>query len=193
MAKIGVFICHCGINIAGVVDIQKVVDEIAQEDGVVISTDNRYMCSDPGQNMIKEFVSNHQLDRIVVASCTPRMHEKTFQRAASEAGLNPYLCEMVNIREQCAWVHEDRESATQKAIDLIKMGIGKVKKNEPLTSMTIPVKRRALVVGGGIAGMQASLDIAKAGFDVVMVEKSPTIGGRMAQLDKTFPTLDCSA
>ncbi len=193
MARVGVFICHCGTNIAGVVDIQKVTEEIAREEGVITSQDYRYMCSEPGQRMIKESIGSHGLNRLVVASCSPRLHEITFRRVSAEAGLNPYLFEMANIREQCSWVHKDKERATEKAIELVRMAVAKAKRHEPLIPFTIPVERKVLIIGGGISGMQASLDIANAGYPVIMVERTPSIGGRMAQLDKTFPTLDCSA
>lgn len=193
MAKIGVFICQCGVNISSVIDVKRVASEISKIPGVALSTDYQYMCADPGQNLIKDAIKEHNLTGVVVASCTPRIHEKTFQNCVEAGGLNRYFFEMVNIREQDSWVHEDGELATQKAIDLVKMKVAKLKKDEPLSPFFITVERRALVIGGGIAGMQAALDIANAGYEAVIVEKTPTIGGRMAQLDKTFPTLDCSA
>jgi len=193
MAKIGVFVCHCGVNISSVVNIERVVSEIGKIPGVALATDYKYMCSDPGQNLIKESIEKHNLTGIVVAACTPRIHERTFQNCIESAGLNRYFFEMANIREQDSWVHEDSELATQKAIDLIKMKVAKLKKNEPLFPFSIPVERKVLIIGGGIAGMQAAIDIANAGYEAIIVEKTPTIGGRMAQLDKTFPTLDCSA
>jgi heterodisulfide reductase subunit A len=193
MAKVGVFICHCGINISSVIDVERVVSEISKIPGVALSTHYEYMCSDPGQNLIKESIKEHNLSGVVVAACTPRIHERTFQNCTEAGGLNRYFFEMVNIREQDSWVHEDKDLATKKAIDLVKMKVAKLKKDESLTPFSISVERRALVIGGGIAGMQAALDIANAGHEAIIVEKSPTIGGRMAQLDKTFPTLDCSA
>jgi heterodisulfide reductase subunit A len=193
MAKVGVFICHCGINISSVIDVERVVSEISKIPGVALSTHYEYMCSDPGQNLIKESIKEHNLSGVVVAACTPRIHERTFQNCTEAGGLNRYFFEMVNIREQDSWVHEDKDLATKKAIDLVKMKVAKLKKDESLTPFSISVERRALVIGGGISGMQAALDIANAGHEAIIVEKSPTIGGRMAQLDKTFPTLDCSA
>ena len=160
---------------------------------VVYSTHYKYVCSEPGQNLIKEAIEEHKLDRVVVASCSPRLHEPTFQRCISEAGLNPYMLEMANIREHCSWVHEDKEAATQKAIDLTAMAVAKAVRNEPLSRQEIPITKRALVIGGGVAGIQAALDIADAGYQVTLVERTPSIGGRMAQYDKTFPTLDCAA
>ncbi|KAF0121028.1 MAG: heterodisulfide reductase subunit A [bacterium] len=193
MSRIGVFICHCGVNISSTVDVEKIAEELAKEDGVAFATEYKYMCSDPGQKIIKDAIKEHNLDGIVVASCSPRLHERTFQLCIEAGGLNRYKLEMANIREQCSWVHKDKEFATEKAKDLIKMAVAKVRKNQPLTRFSIPVFKKALVIGGGIAGMQASIDIAKAGYKVTLVERTPTIGGRMAQLDKTFPTLDCSA
>lgn len=193
MKRVGVFVCDCGSNIAGTVDTGKVAESAAKMSGVVFSTTYKYMCSDPGQELIKKAIREQRLSQVVVASCSPRMHENTFRQAVAGAGLNPYLFEMVNIREQDAWVHSDGEEATRKACDLVRMAVFKVLKNKPLQTGTIPVTKRALVVGGGIAGMQSALDIADAGYEVVLVEREATIGGKMAQLDKTFPTLDCSA
>lgn len=193
MKRVGVFICHCGTNIAYTVDCEKVAKTAAEFPHVVFSTDYKYMCSEPGQMVIKNAIKEHKLDRIVVASCSPRMHEPTFRKCMESAGLNPYLMEMANIREHCSWVHPDKEKGTEKAIDLVKMAVAKVVKNTPLTRSSIPIHKRALVIGGGIAGIQAALDIADAGYVVDIVEKEPSIGGRMAQVDKTFPTLDCSA
>jgi len=192
MAKIGVFICHCGENIARTIDVDEVTDEVEEMGGVVVSTDYKYVCSDPGQEMIKETIQKHDLSGVVVAACSPRMHENTFRRACSSAGLNPYLCEMANIREHCSWVHTDEEEATQKAIDMVRIMVEKAKRNTELEPIMVPVTKRALVIGGGIAGIQAALDIANTGHEVVLVEKTPSIGGHMAQLSETFPTLDCS-
>lgn len=192
MPRIGVFICWCGVNIARTVDVERVAQEIASVPGVVFSTTYRYMCSDPGQELIAQAIKEHNLDRVVVAACSPSMHEATFQRAVESAGLNPYLFEMANIREQDSWVHDDRESATQKAFELVAAAVERVKRAVPLETLEFPVEKKALVIGGGIAGIQAALDIASAGFQVYLVERSPSIGGRMAQFDKTFPTLDCA-
>ncbi|NLT95022.1 MAG: CoB--CoM heterodisulfide reductase iron-sulfur subunit A family protein [Clostridia bacterium] len=194
MKRVGVFICHCGSNIAGAVDCEKVAENAKSFPGVAFSTDYKYMCSEPGQELIKKAIKDHKLDRIVVASCSPRMHEPTFRRCLESGGLNAYLLEMANIREHCSWVHpDDKEKATWKATELVRMAVAKVLKNEPLQRSTIPITKRALVIGGGIAGIQAALDIANAGHIVDIVEKEPSIGGKMAQIDKTFPTLDCSA
>jgi len=193
MARVGVFICWCGNNIADNVNVDAVRDAAALEPGVVCSENYRYMCSSPGQNLIHEKIKEFELDRIVIASCTPRLHEKTFRGCIEQANLNPYLLEIANIREQCSWVHSDRELATKKAIELVKMSIAKVKRNRALKQITAPMEKRALIIGGGIGGIQAALDIAMAGHSVVVVERNPSIGGRMAQLDKTFPTMDCSA
>jgi len=192
MSKIGVFICHCGENISATVDVERVAREVGGMEGVAHAIDYKYMCSDPGQTFIKEAVKKYGLDGVVVGACSPRMHEPTFRRACAEAGLNPYLCEMANLREHCSWVHEKSEETTEKAIDLVKMMVEKVKKNKPLDSIKVPVTKRALVIGGGIAGIQASLDIANTGHKVILVERDPSIGGHMSQLSETFPTLDCS-
>ena len=194
MARIGVFVCHCGTNIAGVVDVKRVAEYALTLPGVKFATDYKYMCSDPGQNAIIEAVKEHKLDRIVVTACSPRMHEGTFRKAAERSGINQYMSEMANIREHDSWVHgDDKEAATLKAMKLMEMSVAKVRRAEALSKMYATVEKRALVIGGGIAGIQAALDIAEAGHKVVIVEKEPSIGGRMAQLDKTFPTLDCSA
>ena len=193
MQRVGVFVCWCGSNIAGTVDVQAVSDALKNEPGVVFSTNYQYMCSQAGQDMIKEAVKEHNLTGIVVCSCSPRMHEATFRKTAAAAGLNPYMVEIANIREQCSWVHKDIQTGTEKAIILGKAAVAKVNLNAPLTPGESPVTKRALVIGGGIAGIQTALDIADAGFGVDIVEKKPTIGGKMAQLDKTFPTLDCAA
>ncbi len=191
--RIGVFVCWCGSNIAKTVDVEAVAAAAREMPGVVYATDYKYMCSEPGQNMILEAIKEHKLDRIVVASCSPRLHEPTFQRCISEGGLNPYMVEMANLREQCSWVHERTPETTEKAIDLVRMAVAKVAKNEPLARKPIQLTRKALVIGGGVAGIQAALDIADAGYPVVLVERTPSIGGHMAQFDKTFPTLDCAA
>jgi heterodisulfide reductase subunit A2 len=192
--RIGIYVCHCGINIAGVVNVEKVTERVAVLPGVVLAKNYRYMCSEPGQAMIKQDINEHKLTRVIVASCSPRMHEPTFRKAVREAGLNPYLLEMANIREQCSWVHiKNPEEATAKAIALVSAAVAKSIYDEPLENREVAVTPAALVVGGGIAGIQASLDLADQGFKVYLVEKTPSIGGHMAQLDKTFPTLDCSA
>ena len=193
MKRIGVFVCHCGTNIASTVDVKAVADALAAEPGVVFARDYQYMCSQTGQDLIKDAVREHGLSGVVICSCSPRMHENTFRKAASSAGLDPYTVEIANIREQCSWVHKDIKEATEKAITLGRAAIAKAALDAPLTPGKIPVTKRALVIGGGIAGIQTALDIADAGFEVDIVEKKPTIGGKMAQLDKTFPTLDCAA
>ena len=193
MQRIGVFICWCGSNIAATVDVEKVAEVIKSEPGVVYSANYQYMCSENGQQLIKQAIKEHNLTGIVIGACSPRMHEATFRKAAESAGLNPYLVEIANIREHCSWIHKDMDEATEKAIILVRTAIAKVKLNAPLMAGESPVVKRALVIGGGIAGIQAALDIAEAGFEVDIVEKNATIGGRMAQIDKTFPTLDCSA
>ncbi len=192
MPRIGVFICHCGENISGTVDCAEVAKVSAEFPGVVHSVDYKYMCSDPGQNLIKNAIQEKKLTGVVVAACSPRMHEPTFRRACAEGGLNPFLCEMANLREHCSWVHEKLPATTEKAIDLVRIMVEKVKRNRPLFSINVPVTKTALVLGGGIAGIQAALDIANAGHKVIMVERQASIGGHMAQLSETFPTLDCS-
>lgn len=193
MQKIGVFVCWCGSNIAATVDVQAVSDALAREPGVVFSTNYQYMCSQAGQDMIAEKIHELGLTGVVICSCSPRMHEATFRKTCEKAGLNPYMVEIANIREQCSWIHKDKETGTEKAIILGRAAIAKVQLNAPLTAGTSPVVKRALVIGGGIAGIQTALDIADAGFPVDIVEKKPTIGGKMTQIDKTFPTLDCAA
>ncbi len=192
MARIGVFVCHCGENIAGTVDCARVAETMLHEPGVVHAVDYKYMCSDPGQRLVRDAIKEHRLTGVVVAACSPRMHEPTFRRACAEAGLNPYLCEVANIREHCSWVHEKGEATTQKAIDLVRVMVEKVKRNRELQPISVPITKTALVIGGGIAGIQAALDIANAGQKVILVEREPSIGGHMAQLSETFPTLDCS-
>jgi len=192
MSRIGVFICHCGENISRTVDVERVAAAARKLPGVAFATDYKYMCSDPGQGLVKKAVVEQRLDGVVVAACSPRMHEKTFRNAVKSAGLNPFLCEMANIREHCSWVHEDREEATAKALDIVRLMVERVKKNKALQPITVPITKRSLVIGGGIAGIQAALDIADCGHEVVLVEREPSIGGHMAQLSETFPTLDCS-
>ena len=192
MARIGVFVCWCGENIARTVDVERATREISEIPGVRRAVNYKYMCSDPGQGMIRDMIRDEKLDGLVVASCSPHMHMKTFRAAAKAAGLNPYLVEMANIREHCSWVHHDREEATAKAVDLIRMSVGKVLRNRALEPIKVPLTRRVLVIGAGVAGIQASLDIADAGFEVVLVEREPSVGGKMAGLSETFPTLDCS-
>jgi heterodisulfide reductase subunit A2 len=194
MARIGVFVCHCGSNIAGTVDCGAVAEAARRMPGVVYADENKYTCSEVGQATIRQAIEQQRLNRVVVASCSPRMHETTFRRTVAQAGLNPYLLEMANIREHCSWVHGDAKAeATRKAIDLVRMIVAKVRRDEPLTPGRAGVTKRAMVIGGGVAGIQAALDIANGGYEVLLVEREATIGGRMAQLDKTFPTLDCSA
>ncbi len=193
MARVGVFVCFCGANIADYVDVPMVVEETKKIREVKFAIEYKYMCSDPGQQLIREAIVQHRLTSIVVAACSPRMHEKTFRKALSDAGMNPYLLEVANIREHSSWVHQkDKKAATEKAADLVRMAVAKSIANEQLFEISVPVTKRALVIGGGIAGIQAALDIADARIPVVLVEKSPSIGGKMAQLDETFPTLDCS-
>ena len=193
MQKIGVFVCHCGSNIAATVDVARVAEEIRKEPGVVHAEDYPYMCSEAEQAKIASAIKEKGLTAIVVCSCSPRMHEATFRKAASRAGLNPYMVEIANIREHCSWIHKDREEATEKAVILARAAVSKVNLDTPLQPGESRVTKRALVIGGGIAGIQTALDIADAGYEVDIVEKTPSIGGRMSQLDKTFPTLDCSA
>lgn len=192
MSRIGVFVCWCGENIARTVDTVKLAQAAKDFPGVVVSVDYKYMCSDPGQKIMKDAIKNDRLTGVVVALCSPLMHEKTFRNAAKEAGLNPFLLEVANIREHCSWVHEDKDEGTRKAIELTRSTVERVKRNAELFNINVPVTHRALVVGGGIAGIQAALDIAGGGHEVILVEKSPSIGGHMAQLSETFPTLDCS-
>ena len=193
MQRIGVFVCWCGSNIAATVDVQAVSETLSHEPGVVFSTDYQYMCSQTGQELIQSKICEYALTGVVVCSCSPRMHETTFRKTCEKAGLNPFMVEIANIREQCSWIHKDRAEATEKAIILGRAAIAKVGLNAPLTAGTSPVVKRALVIGGGIAGIQTALDIADAGYEVDIVEKEPTIGGKMTQIDKTFPTLDCAA
>jgi heterodisulfide reductase subunit A len=191
MRRIGVFICHCGLNIAGTVDVERAAEEIRNYPGVVYAVDYKYVCSDPGQDLIKQAIAEHDLDGIIVAACSPTMHEVTFRKTAAMAGLNPYLCEIANIREQCSWVHQlQPEEATAKAIETIKTIVEKVRYDESLVPLTLPLVKRALVIGGGIAGLQAALDIAEAGYPVILVEKESHLGGRMSQLSSTYLNFD---
>ena len=191
--RIGVFVCECGRNIAGTVDCEAVRAHAAALPDVVIAQRNRYTCSDPGQQEIKRAVAEHALNRVVVASCSPRLHEPTFRACLAQAGLNPYLLDMANIREQCSWVHQgDPVGATRKAADAVTMAVARARHLASQHEAQVPVTPAALVIGGGIAGIQAALDLADAGHQVYLVEKQPSIGGKMAQLDKTFPTMDCS-
>jgi heterodisulfide reductase subunit A len=192
MARVGVFVCHCGVNIAATVDVKRVVDAVIELPEVKHAQEYRFMCSSPGQDLIKKAIRDHTLDRIVVAACSPRMHLPTFQNTLLAGGLNPYLVTMANIREQCSWVTTDIDKATEKTIDLVQRQIKRVVHHDPLQDITVPITKTALVVGGGIAGIQAALDIADGVQKVILIERSPSIGGRMAQLDETFPTLDCS-
>jgi heterodisulfide reductase subunit A len=191
--RIGVYICHCGSNIAGTVKTEEVARFAQGLEGVVVARDYKFMCSDPGQELIKKDIRELGLNRVVVASCSPTMHEPTFRRACQDAGVNPYLFEMANIREQVSWVTEDKEEATEKAKALVSAAVSRVYYHQPLETREVPVNPATLVVGGGIAGIQAALKVADSEHKVYLVEKSPSIGGHMAQLDKTFPTLDCSA
>ena len=192
MAKVGVFICHCGVNIAAKVDVRRVVEAVEKLPEVGFVQEYKFMCSSPGQTLIHKAIHEQGINRVVVAACSPRMHLPTFQKALLSEGLNPYLISMANIREQCSWVTEDPEKATQKAIDLVVKQVKRVAHQDPRQEIAVPVTKTALVIGGGIAGIQAALDIAEGDRKVILVEKSPSIGGRMAQLDETFPTLDCS-
>jgi heterodisulfide reductase subunit A2 len=193
MARIGVFVCHCGSNIGANVDCPAVAEAAGKLPGVAFATDYKYMCSEPGQKMIQDAIASHELDGVVVASCSPRMHEPTFRRAVAQAGVNPYRMEMANLREHVSWVHNDRAVATAKAIEIVGMLVAKVRRDEKLATGRAELTKRLLIIGGGIAGIQAALDVANAGYQVTLVERTPTIGGKMAMLDKTFPTLDCSA
>ena len=191
--RIGVFVCDCGLNIAGTVDCGAVAEHAKTLPGVVCAVRNRYTCAEPGQNEIKAAIKEQNLNRVVVASCTPRQHEPTFRQCVLDAGLNPYLMEMANLREHCSWVHPgDRGGATLKAKDLVASAVAKARLLQPQEEMQVPVTRRALVIGGGVAGIEAALELAEAGHPVTLVEKEASIGGIMAQLDKTYPTMDCS-
>ncbi|MGA2330021.1 MAG: CoB--CoM heterodisulfide reductase iron-sulfur subunit A family protein [Bryobacteraceae bacterium] len=191
--RIGVYICHCGTNIAGTIDVRSLSEFAATLPGVALARDYKYMCSDPGQKLIVDDIREHGLNRIVVAACSPQLHEKTFRGATAEGGLNPYQFQMVNIREHDSWVHIDKPAATDKARDLIRAAVRRVKRHVPLERRQVPIQPDVLIVGGGIAGIHAALTLANAGKHVYLVEREPTIGGHMAQFDKTFPTLDCAA
>ncbi len=191
--KVGVFVCHCGTNISATVDVEKVAEEAKKKyPGVSYATTHKYMCSDPGQKLLRDKIKEEGLTGVVVAACSPKMHERTFRNAAVKTGLNPYQVEVSNIREQCSWVHQDKATGTEKSIDLVRMMTEKTRKDKSLDAIKVPVTKRALVIGGGIAGIQAALDIADGGNEVILVEKDASIGGHMAQLSETFPTLDCS-
>lgn len=191
--RIGVFICHCGANIAGTIDIAQLVEFAKTQPDVCCVAENRYSCADPGQSQIREAIAEHKLNRVVVAACSPRMHEPTFRNCVQQAGLNPFLYEMANLREMCSWCHPgDKEGATAKAKEIILMAMAKVRHLAPLTHFQVPVTNQALVIGGGIAGINAALDMANMGYKVYLVERDESIGGHMAALDKTFPTFDCS-
>jgi heterodisulfide reductase subunit A len=192
MKRIGVFVCHCGINIAGTVDVKRVAEELSKYSGVLHTEDYVYMCSDPGQKLIIDSIKHHKLEGVVVACCSPNLHETTFRNAVKKGGLNPYQCEIANIREQCSWVHGKKDEATAKAIKIVKSMVEKALKNKSLQPIKVSITKKALVIGGGISGIQAALDIANGGYEVILVEKSPSIGGHMIQLSETFPTLDCS-
>ncbi len=191
--RIGVYVCHCGSNIAGVINPGEVAEYATTLPGVVLAKDTRYACADSGQTLIKEDIVAHKLNRVVVAACSPRLHEPTFRACMAEAGLNPFLFEMANIREQDTWCHSHEPAeALEKAKDIVASAVAKATFLTPLDMIEVPVTKRALVIGGGIAGINAALDLGDMGVETYMVEKEPTIGGRMAQLNKTFPTMDCS-
>jgi heterodisulfide reductase subunit A len=191
--RVGVFVCECGLNIAGSLDCEAVRKYAETLPDVAVSVLNKYTCADPGQNEIKRYIKENNLNRVVVASCSPRMHEPTFRACVSDAGVNPYLLEMVNLREHCSWVHINNwDAATDKAKDMVKVGVARARLLQPQIEKSVPVTRAALVIGGGVAGIQTSLDLADSGIPVYLVEKEPSIGGIMAALDKTYPTMDCS-
>jgi len=191
--RIGVFVCECGLNIAGSLDCEAVRKYAETLPDVKVSVLNKYTCAEPGQNEIKRYIKENNLNRVVVASCSPRMHEPTFRACVADVGVNPYLFEMVNLREHCSWVHlHDRKGATEKAKDMVKIGVARARFLEPQIEKEVPVTNKALVIGGGVAGIQTALDLADTGYQVYLVEKEPSIGGIMAQIDKTYPTMDCS-
>ncbi len=191
--RVGVFVCDCGLNIAGAVDCAELTKYALTLPDVVCAVRNKYTCADPGQNEIKAAIQQDRLNRVVVASCTPRQHEPTFRQCVLEAGLNPYLMEMANLREHCSWVHPgDRAGATRKAMDLVAGAVARARFLQPQEELSVPVTRAALVIGGGVTGIEAALQLAEAGHKAILVEKQPSIGGIMAQLDKTYPTMDCS-
>jgi heterodisulfide reductase subunit A len=191
--RVGVFVCDCGLNIAGAVDCADVTEYAKSLPDVVCVVRNKYTCADPGQNEIKDAIRQHRLNRVVVASCTPRQHEPTFRQCVREAGLNPYLMEMANLREHCSWVHPgDWDGATLKAKDLVASAVARARLLQEQEELSVPVTKAALVIGGGVSGIEAAIELGDAGHKVVLVEKEPSIGGIMAQLDKTYPTMDCS-
>ncbi len=191
--RIGVYICHCGSNIGGVIDPKSVAEYVSSLPGVVLAKDNLYMCADPGQRLIQEDIKEHNLNRVIVAACSPRLHEPTFRACVTEAGMNPFLFEMANIREQDTWVHShEPDKALEKAKELVASAIAKAYFLTPLDMIEVPVTKTAMVIGGGIAGINSALDLADMGIKTYLVEREPSIGGRMAQLNKTFPTMDCS-
>ena len=192
-SRVGVYVCHCGTNIAATVDVAAVAEFAKGLEGVAIARDYTYMCSDPGQDLIKHDMSEHGLNRVVVASCTPLMHEPTFRRACAEGGLNPFFFQMANIREHCSWVVDDRTLATEKARAMVAAAVRRVRVHNPLNMRQVEMTPATLVVGGGIAGMESALKLADSGKQVYLVEREPSIGGHMSQLYKTFPTLDCAA
>jgi len=191
--RTGVYVCHCGTNIAATVDVAAVADYARALQGVTLARDYSYMCSHPGQDLIKQDIHEHGLNRVVVASCSPLMHEPTFRRACEEADLNPFFFQMANIREQCSWVIDDRQQATEKAMHMVAAAVQRARYHSPLQMRMVEMTPAALVVGAGIAGIEAALRLADAGKQVYLVEREPSIGGHMAQLYKTFPTLDCAA
>jgi heterodisulfide reductase subunit A len=191
--RVGVFVCQCGLNIAGTVDCEAVSKFAARLPNVVHSGFQKYSCSEPGQQLIKDAIAEHDLNRVVVASCSPKMHEPTFRATIQEAGLNVYLLEMANLREHCSWVHiKEPLKATEKAMDLVAMAVSRAVLLQPQKESLVPVIQKTMVIGGGVAGIQSALDLADSGYHVYLVEKKPSIGGIMAQIDKTYPTMDCS-
>jgi heterodisulfide reductase subunit A len=192
-ARVGVYVCHCGTNIAGTVNVEAVSDYASTLNNVVVVRHYAYMCSDPGQSLIKDDIKNEKLDRVVVASCSPLMHEQTFRKTCADVGLNPFLFQMTNIREHCAWVTDDKAAATDKAEALVAAAVKRVTWQNPLEMRQVSVKPTAMVVGGGIAGIEAALRLADSGKHVYLIEREPSIGGHMSRLYKTFPTLDCAA